>query len=160
MRRARAFSIRRLPWLAAVIAITIAWGLAGCQPAAPDAVGSPDVTIQAASTTAQAGPATETEPTLIAMPGVGTPGVFDDRVVFGQSAAFSGPASQLGIGMRLGISAAFAEANRNGGVHGRQLELVSLDDTYEPEQAIANTTRLSGPRGVTLAVTLKRLIGS
>ena len=134
MSRAPAFSIRRLPWLAVVIAITIALGLVGCQPAAPDAVGSPDITPQAAPT--------ETAPAPIAMPGEGTPGVFDDRVVFGQSAAFSGPASQLGIGMRLGISAAFAEANRGGGVHGRRLELVSLDDTYEPEQAIANTTRL------------------
>ena len=30
------------------------------------------------------------------------PGVFDDRVVFGQSAAFKGPAAALGIGMRDG----------------------------------------------------------
>ena len=44
--------------------------------------------------------------------------------------------------MRLGIRAAFNEANRNGGVHGRLLELVSLDDSYEPELAIANTTLL------------------
>ena len=70
------------------------------------------------------------------------PGVFDDRVLFGQSAAFSGPAQQLGSGMRLGIQAAFHEANQRGGVHDRQLELLSLDDTYEPEAAIANTTRL------------------
>ena len=70
------------------------------------------------------------------------PGVFDDRVLFGQSAAFSGPASELGIGMKLGIEAAFAEANQAGGVHGRLLELTSIDDTYEPELAIANTKQL------------------
>ena len=35
------------------------------------------------------------------------PGVFDDRIVFGQSAAFEGPAAALGIGMRQGIQAAF-----------------------------------------------------
>ena len=70
------------------------------------------------------------------------PGVTGDRVLFGQSAAFSGPAEALGRGMRLGIRAAFEERNRTGGVHGRTLELVSLDDTYEPELAIANTRRL------------------
>lgn len=71
-----------------------------------------------------------------------TPGVFEDRVVFGQSAAFSGPAQELGIGMRLGIEAAFHEANQSGGVQGRRLELVTLDDGYEPEAAIANTQQL------------------
>ena len=71
-----------------------------------------------------------------------SPGVFDDRVVFGQSAAFSGPARDLGNGMRLGIEAAFAEVNESGGVHGRRLELVSFDDAYEPEAAIDNTQRL------------------
>ena len=70
------------------------------------------------------------------------PGVSEDRVLFGQSAAFSGPAEALGRGMQLGIRAAFEERNRTGGVHGRMLELFSLDDTYEPELAIANTRRL------------------
>ena len=70
------------------------------------------------------------------------PGVTEDRVLFGQSAAFSGPAEALGRGMQLGIRTAFEESNRAGGVHGRRLELVSLDDTYEPELAIANTRRL------------------
>lgn len=70
------------------------------------------------------------------------PGVRDDRIVFGQSAALTGPAADLGISMRLGILAAFAEANRAGGVHGRRLELISYDDSYEPEAAIANTRRL------------------
>ena len=72
----------------------------------------------------------------------GETGVYEDRVVFGQSAALSGPAAELGVGLRLGILAAFEEANRAGGVHGRQLELRSLDDRYEPEAAIANTTAL------------------
>lgn len=69
-------------------------------------------------------------------------GVSDQRVLFGQSAAFSGPAQALGTNMRLGIEAAFNEVNDAGGVHGRRLELVSFDDAYEPEAAIANTTRL------------------
>ena len=69
-------------------------------------------------------------------------GVSDRRILFGQSAAFSGPAGQLGTDMRRGIEAAFQEANQRGGVHGRRLELVSLDDAYEPEAAIANTLYL------------------
>ena len=71
-------------------------------------------------------------------------GVSADSVLFGQSAAFSGPASELGKNMRLGIQAAFAEANRNGGVHGRRLDLISLDDAYEPEAAVTNTQQLIG----------------
>ena len=69
-------------------------------------------------------------------------GIWDDRILFGQSAAFSGPAKELGINMRLGILAAFDEANASGGVHGRVLELQSLDDAYEPEDAIVMTRNL------------------
>ena len=77
-----------------------------------------------------------------------TAGVTPEGILFGQSAAFSGPAQELGINMRLGIQAAFAEANRSGGVHGRQLSLVSLDDTYEPELAATNTRELIQDEGV------------
>lgn len=72
----------------------------------------------------------------------GEPGVSDDTIVFGQSAALKGPASALGLGMRDGLLAAFDEANKRGGVHGRQLRLISYNDGYEPEKAIDNTIRL------------------
>lgn len=71
-----------------------------------------------------------------------TPGVTGERVLFGQSAAFTGPAQELGLGMQTGIRAAFQEVNGRGGVHGRMLELVSLDDAYEPEAAVVNTQQL------------------
>ncbi len=70
------------------------------------------------------------------------PGVFADKIVFGQSAAFKGPARALGLGMRQGILAAFHEANARGGVNKRKLELVSYNDGYEPNKAINNTKRL------------------
>lgn len=70
------------------------------------------------------------------------PYVSEDRILFGQSAALSGPSADLGNGMRIGIQAAFREVNRRGGVHGRRLELKSVDDAYEPEQAIVNTRAL------------------
>ncbi len=75
-------------------------------------------------------------------------GISDERILFGQSAAFSGPARELGKNMRIGIEAAFQEANARGGVHGRQLILLSFDDAYEPEAAIANTQRLIEKEGV------------
>lgn len=70
------------------------------------------------------------------------PGVLNDRIVFGQTAALGGPAAALGTGMQAGLLVAFAEANANGGVGGRQIELVSYDDGYEPDAAIANTRKL------------------
>jgi len=59
-------------------------------------------------------------------------------LVFGMSTALSGPAADLGVNMRAGVLAAFGEANRTGGVHGRQLELRALDDGYEPERTAPN----------------------
>ena len=71
-----------------------------------------------------------------------TPGITDSEVWFGQSAVQTGPAAQLGIGMTLGINAAFEEANRNGGVHGRQLKLTTRDDGYESQYAFGHTAAL------------------
>src|SRR3974390_1446482 len=59
-------------------------------------------------------------------------GVTDNEIRFGISAPFSGAAKELGQNMKLGIDAAFNVANANGGVYGRQLRLVALDDGYEP----------------------------
>ena len=69
-------------------------------------------------------------------------GVSEKLVLFGQSAAFTGPAQALGHAMRMGIEAAFHERNEAGGVHGRMLELVTMDDRYEPGFAYANTRDL------------------
>ena len=63
-------------------------------------------------------------------------GVSDDTVTFAQVAALDGPAAALGTGMMQGITAAFEEANRNGGVHGRMLKLESFDDGYEPDRSV------------------------
>ncbi|WP_420403165.1 ABC transporter substrate-binding protein [Nisaea sp.] len=71
-----------------------------------------------------------------------TPGVTADKIVFGQSAAFDGPAGALGTGMHQGLMAAFSAANKAGGVNGRMLEIVKYDDGYEPDQAIENTKKL------------------
>jgi branched-chain amino acid transport system substrate-binding protein len=72
----------------------------------------------------------------------GETGVSSDRILFGQAAALDGPSSALGLGMRQGILAAFAEVNAKGGVHGRKLELISRDDGYDPDRSVVQTTRL------------------
>jgi len=63
-------------------------------------------------------------------------------LLLGQSAPFSGPSGQLGQEYREGAEAWFAEVNRNGGIHGRPIRLVSRDDRYEPELTLRNTRQL------------------
>ncbi|MCL4722745.1 MAG: ABC transporter substrate-binding protein [Rhodocyclaceae bacterium] len=69
-------------------------------------------------------------------------GVSADTITLGQSAAFSGPAKDLGVEMRDGALLAFNEFNRQGGAHGRKIKLISYDDGYEPDRAVANTKKL------------------
>jgi ABC-type branched-subunit amino acid transport system substrate-binding protein len=77
-----------------------------------------------------------------AVPAMAENGVTDDTITFGQAAVLEGPASALGKGMRVGLQAAFDEINKAGGVHGRKLKLISLDDGYEPDKSIAATRKL------------------
>ncbi len=65
-----------------------------------------------------------------------------DEIVLGMSTALTGPASQLGLNMRAGVNAALAEANRAGGVNGRKLRLIALDDGYEPSRTAPNMHKL------------------
>ncbi len=71
-------------------------------------------------------------------------GVSDSKIVFGQVAALTGPAQDLGQGMRQGVLAAFGEANRNGGISSRTLELELVDDGYEPEKTVVATQKIIG----------------
>ena len=64
------------------------------------------------------------------------------RIVLGQSAAFSGPAAQLGIQMNKGAKIYFDQLNANGGINGHTVELRTLDDGYEPDRCKANTEKL------------------
>lgn len=70
------------------------------------------------------------------------PGITDKEILIGQTAAQSGAAADLGRDVRLGIEAYFKEVNAKGGVNGRQLRLLSLDDGYDPERAAANAKQL------------------
>jgi branched-chain amino acid transport system substrate-binding protein len=63
-------------------------------------------------------------------------------IVLGQSAAFSGPAAQLGEQFKRGALLFFDRLNAKGGVNGRTIDLKSLDDGYEPDRCKANTDKL------------------
>ena len=65
----------------------------------------------------------------------------NNRIVLGQSAAFSGPAAQLGIQMNMGAKIFFNALNASGGVNGNTVELRTLDDGYEPDRCKANTEK-------------------
>ncbi len=69
-------------------------------------------------------------------------GVSENKILLGQSAAFTGPAAQLGIQMHLGAKAYFDHVNKSGGVYQRKIEIVTKDDKYEPALAAANTKEL------------------
>src|SRR3989442_2424673 len=79
---------------------------------------------------------------LLAQPAAAESGVTKDRIVLGQSVALTGPASQLGIQMRNGVSAYLDYVNAQGGLHGRKIELITLDDGYEPSRTVPNTKKL------------------
>ncbi len=64
-----------------------------------------------------------------------------ERIVLGQSAAFSGPAAELGLQMNQGARLVFDQVNASGGIGGRQIELRTLDDGYEPDRCKANTEK-------------------
>jgi branched-chain amino acid transport system substrate-binding protein len=58
------------------------------------------------------------------------------------SAAFKGTAAGLGTEFYRGAQAVYDEVNSRGGVNGRTLTVVALDDGYEPTPCIRNTLQL------------------
>jgi branched-chain amino acid transport system substrate-binding protein len=78
----------------------------------------------------------------------GEPGVSDREILIGQSAVLSGP---LGLSLQMfnaGAALALADANARGGVGGRQVRLVSLDDELKPDLAQRNYRALLQDPGV------------
>ena len=65
-----------------------------------------------------------------------------DPIKIGMSTALTGPSAALGIDMRVGIESFFEGVNKQGGVNGKQLELIVHDDGYEPERAALNMRAL------------------
>lgn len=69
-------------------------------------------------------------------------GVFPQRVVFGSSLALKGHAGYLGNQTLRGAMAYIKHVNNQGGVHGRRIEVVAYDDSYDPPRCLSNTQKL------------------
>ena len=69
-------------------------------------------------------------------PALAPRGVSDTEIVLGMASPFTGANRELGSGMRAGVEAALAEVNAAGGIHGRRLRLVAVDDGYEPSRTL------------------------
>ena len=69
------------------------------------------------------------------------PGTTDTEIKFGQTMPYSGPASAYAV---IGKTEAgyFKMINETGGVNGRKLNLISLDDGYSPPKTVEQTRRL------------------
>ncbi|CAN7625960.1 ABC transporter substrate-binding protein [Acidovorax sp. LjRoot129] len=70
-----------------------------------------------------------------------------DEIVLGQSASFTGSFASQAAAYRDGALLYLNEVNRRGGIHGRKIRLVSLDDQYKPELAVENTIKLIEQHG-------------
>jgi branched-chain amino acid transport system substrate-binding protein len=64
------------------------------------------------------------------------------EIVLGMSTVLTGSAGDLGKDMQRGIQTGLERANRNGGVNGRKLRLITLDDGYEPTRTGPNLRQL------------------
>ena len=69
------------------------------------------------------------------------PGVTDTEIKIGQTAPYSGPLSSLGVFAR--IEAAYLrKINDSGGINGRKVTLISLDDAFSPPKTVEQTRKL------------------
>ena len=69
------------------------------------------------------------------------PGVTDTEIKIGQTMPYSGPASAYGVIGRT-EAAYFKMINEQGGVNGRKINLISLDDAYSPPKTVEQVRRL------------------
>lgn len=76
---------------------------------------------------------------LLALPAVRAQG---ERILLAQSAPFSGPAAELGIQFHNGAALYFDQVNAQGGIHRKTVEIVKMDDGYEPDRCAENTRKL------------------
>src|ERR1017187_6999071 len=75
-------------------------------------------------------------------------GVTKTSILLGQSAPLSGSNREFGVDIRDGALAYFSKLNAAGGVHGRKIELVTLDDANDVARAGENTRVLTEEREV------------
>lgn len=69
-------------------------------------------------------------------------GVREDEIIIGSSLALGGHAGYLGTQMLQGAMSYIRHINDSGGIHGRQIRLIVMDDGYDPARCLYNTQQL------------------
>jgi branched-chain amino acid transport system substrate-binding protein len=80
--------------------------------------------------------------------GEAPPGVTDTTITVGATLPLTGTAAVAGQGLEAGLRIAADEINAGGGINGRQVELVLLDDAFAPDRVVTNVRRLVSQEGV------------
>jgi ABC-type branched-subunit amino acid transport system substrate-binding protein len=75
------------------------------------------------------------------------PGVTDTEIKIGQTVPYSGPASAFSSYGRV-MTGYFQMLNEAGGINGRKINLISLDNAFSPPKAIEQTRKLVDDDGV------------
>ncbi len=71
-----------------------------------------------------------------------TPGISENEILIGSSSPLTGPANFLGTQLVQGSQSYFNRINESGGVNGRKIRMITLDDKYNPSSALENTIEL------------------
>lgn len=79
---------------------------------------------------------------LTTLPGYAANGVTDTEIIIGASLPLEGGFAAVGQETKLGMEACFRAVNDAGGIHGRKIKLVTLNDGYEPVPCVQNTLKL------------------
>ena len=69
-------------------------------------------------------------------------GVTSGEIRIGMVNAQTGPAAGLGKGMKTGAEAVFRDINAKGGINGRKINLLTANDSYEPDKTIDQTLKM------------------
>src|SRR6516162_10115007 len=75
------------------------------------------------------------------------PGVGDSEIKLGQSIPYSGPASAFSVVGKVQVSY-FKMLNAKGGINGRKVDLISLDNGFSPPKAVEASRKLVEELGV------------
>src|SRR5947209_4058189 len=75
------------------------------------------------------------------------PGASDAEIKIGQTHSYSGPASAFSISARV-AAAYYRMLNDRGGINGRKVTMISLDDAYNPSKTVEQTRRLVEQDGI------------
>ena len=79
---------------------------------------------------------------LCSLSSYAAPGVTESAVTFGMSAPLTGADSEGGLALKSGVEIYLRHVNESGGVFGRKIRLLALDDANDPAQTLRNTTQM------------------